>query len=45
MYAGRKLNVHLSCFLLTFCNQHCYLLDTFTDDDDDDDEIAYFSVR
>jgi len=30
MYAGHKLNVHLS-FLFTFCNQHCYLPDTFTE--------------
>ena len=30
MYAGHKLNVHLS-FFFTFCNQHCYLPDTFTE--------------
>ena len=28
MYAGHKLNIHLS-FLFTFSNQHCYLPDTF----------------
>jgi len=29
MYAGHKLNVHLS-FFFTFCYQHCYVPDTFT---------------
>jgi len=30
MYAGHKLKVYLS-FLFAFCNQHCYLPDTFTE--------------